>query len=78
MVAAAKADGHVDEVERTRIFAGIAGLGLQDTAVELLPAEIDAAVYPAVAETYPWCSGCYRRSQRGVFRVHSRCLAERI
>jgi len=47
MVAAAKADGHVDEAERGRIFEGIARLGLQDSAVELLSAEIDAPSDPA-------------------------------
>jgi uncharacterized membrane protein YebE (DUF533 family) len=47
MVVAAKADGHVDEAERQRIFAGIARLGLQGEAVELLSAEIDAPVDPA-------------------------------
>lgn len=47
MVVAAKADGHVDEAERTRIFAGIARLGLQDSAVQLLSAEVDAPVDPA-------------------------------
>lgn len=44
MVAAAKADGHVDEDERKRIFDGIARLGLQDAAVQRLSAEIDAPV----------------------------------
>jgi uncharacterized membrane protein YebE (DUF533 family) len=47
MVVAAKADGHVDEAERQRIFEGIARLGLQGSAVALLSAEIDAPVDPA-------------------------------
>jgi uncharacterized membrane protein YebE (DUF533 family) len=47
MVVAAKADGHVDEAERKRIFEGIARLGLQSAAVELLSAEINAPVDPA-------------------------------
>jgi uncharacterized membrane protein YebE (DUF533 family) len=47
MVTAAKADGHMDEAERQHIFAGIARLGLEDKAVELLSAEIDAPVDPA-------------------------------
>jgi uncharacterized membrane protein YebE (DUF533 family) len=47
MMVAAKADGHVDEAERQRIFAGIARLGVQGEAVELLSAEINAPVDPA-------------------------------
>lgn len=47
MVAAAKADGHVDEVERQRIFDGIARLGLQGAAVQRLSAEIDSPGDPA-------------------------------
>lgn len=47
MVVAAKADGHVDEAERRRIFEGIARLGLQGEAVQLLSAEINASVDPA-------------------------------
>jgi uncharacterized membrane protein YebE (DUF533 family) len=47
MFAAAKADGHVDATERQRISEGIARLGLQDSVVQLLSAEIDAPVDPA-------------------------------
>jgi uncharacterized membrane protein YebE (DUF533 family) len=42
MVAAARADGHVDEVEQRRIHSGIARLGLADSAVQLLSAAIEA------------------------------------
>lgn len=48
MVAAAKADGHVDDEERQRIFAAIERLGLQHSAVQLLEAEINAPLDPAL------------------------------
>jgi len=47
MVAAAKADGHVDEAERKRITKGIAQLGLSGTAADLLTGEINTSVEPA-------------------------------
>jgi uncharacterized membrane protein YebE (DUF533 family) len=47
MVAAANADGHMDDAERQRIFAGIEKLGLKDSAIEALAAEVKAPLDPA-------------------------------
>jgi uncharacterized membrane protein YebE (DUF533 family) len=63
MIAAAKADGHLDDTERTKIQQQIAELGLDQDAVELLQRELDQPVdarrvaqgvssLPAAAEVY--------------------------
>ena len=47
MVAAAKADGHIDAAERQRIHEGFRRLGLEDRMVELVDTELGAPVDPA-------------------------------
>jgi uncharacterized membrane protein YebE (DUF533 family) len=47
MIAAANADGHIDEAERKRIADGIARLGLQGEALRTLEAEVKAPLDPA-------------------------------
>lgn len=41
MIAAAKADGHIDDAERAKIHQQVQQLGLDDSAVALLNAELD-------------------------------------
>ena len=56
MIAAAKADGHVDDQERTRIEGHIEQLGLDQAALALLRAELDRPLDPrelAVGVTSP-------------------------
>ena len=47
MVAAAKADGHIDAAERQKIHEGFHRLGLEDRMVELIDAELSMPVDPA-------------------------------
>jgi uncharacterized membrane protein YebE (DUF533 family) len=47
MIAAAKADGHVDEEERRKIHKGIEQLGLDTASSRLLESELDRPVDPA-------------------------------
>lgn len=47
MIAAAKADGHVDEEERRKIHEGIGKLGLDAESARILETELDGPVDPA-------------------------------